>query len=137
MAVAVTSAVIGFNTTNHTSNVTFEAEFEGGRRLLATTDTTTYTRLLGAAFDYKPPQERAGLAFGQQEGERKVEGKLFIKFLPYILAAYVLIGMLNHSPLAWGIAVGAAVFFLGRKFVQSRMPEYDQKRQPVSPRPKR
>jgi hypothetical protein len=35
--------------------VTFEAGFEGGRRLLATTNTATYTRLLGAAFDYKPP----------------------------------------------------------------------------------
>lgn len=53
VVVGLTSAVIGFTMTNHRSNVTFEAEFEGGRRLLATTDTATYTKLLAAAFDYK------------------------------------------------------------------------------------
>jgi hypothetical protein len=56
--VGLTSAVIGFTMTNHTSDVMFEAEFEGGRRLLATTNTTTYSKLLAAAFDYKPPQDR-------------------------------------------------------------------------------
>jgi hypothetical protein len=135
IAVAVTSAIIGFNTTNHTSNVTFEAEFEGGRRLLATTNTATYTKLLAAAFDYKPPQQRAGLAFNQHEPERKVEGRLFIKFLPFILASYVLIGMINGSPLAWGVAVGAAVFFFGRKIVENRMPPTIQAER-QSPEPK-
>lgn len=55
VAVGLASAVVGFTTTNHTSDVTFEAGLEGGRRLLATTNTATFTSLLGAAFDYKPP----------------------------------------------------------------------------------
>jgi hypothetical protein len=48
-------AIIGAATTNHKSEVTFEAEFEGGRRLLATATTAVFTKLLAAAFDYKPP----------------------------------------------------------------------------------
>jgi hypothetical protein len=93
--------------------VTFEAEFEGGRRLLATTDSATYTTLLGAAFDYKPPQERAAL-----DQERKVETGPIKKSLPFILGLFVLAGIVNGSPLAWGIAVGGAVFIVGKKIAR-------------------
>jgi hypothetical protein len=46
----IAGAVIGVATANGDSTVTFRAEFEDGRRLLASTDTETFTVLLGAAF---------------------------------------------------------------------------------------
>jgi hypothetical protein len=104
-------AIVGFTTTNHASDVTFEAEFEGGRRLLATTNTATYTKLLAAAFDYKP------------HAERRPETKGIInKWLPataIILGLLVIAGIINGSPLAWGIAVSAVIFIIGNKIFGS------------------
>ena len=132
VVVGLTSALIGFTMTNHRSNVTFEAEFEGGRRLLATTNTATYTKLLAAAFNYKPPQEQIGNVNGEPDNDvrssgvalpaansapppTEVQAKIDLKLLiAYILGIFVLVGIINRSPLAWGIAVGGIVFIVGR-----------------------
>jgi hypothetical protein len=116
----VTGAIVGFTTTNHTSDVTFEAEFEGGRRLLATTNTATYTKLLAAAFDYKPPQERAVL---DQSDEAQFELSITSLTAIIIIGLLVLVGLADHSAWALGIAVGAAIFFFGNKIVRKLNPE--------------
>jgi hypothetical protein len=128
---AGTTALVGFTTTNHKSEVTFEAEFEGGRRLLATTNTATYIKLLAAAFDYKPPQEQIGNVNDEPDNDvqssgvalpavnsappTEVQAKIDLKLLvAYMLGIFVLIGIINRSPLAWGIAVAGIVFIVGR-----------------------
>jgi hypothetical protein len=111
IAVAVTSAIVAFRTTNHTSDVTFEAEFEGGRRLLATTNTATYTKLLAAAFDYKPPLARPVV---NHEPKARGGGPRLSILLGLLGLLLVLSGMINGVPLAWGIAVGALVLIVGR-----------------------
>jgi len=148
-AVALASGIIGYNTTNHSSDVTFEAEFEGGQRLLATTDTATYTKLLGAAFDYKPPSavtnqddeppadaepENPALAeirsaIATERGElvrsqgsyRPVDRGGPLPKTTMILGAllvFVVAGMINGAPLAWGIVVAAFVLIVGSKVIR-------------------
>jgi hypothetical protein len=102
-------SIVGFTTTNHTSDVTFEAEFEGGRRLLATTDTDTYTKLLAAAFDYKPPSARPVANHESEDHGGPRPGIVF----GIVGTLLVTGGMINGVPLAWGIAVGALVLIVG------------------------
>jgi hypothetical protein len=112
-AVALASGIVGYSTTNHTSNVTFEATFEGGRRLLATTDTATYTKLLAAAFDYAAPSASSD-NFSDEPNQRGVPTGNGWAILGTLGAVFVVAGMINGVPLAWGIGIGALVLIIGR-----------------------